>query len=118
MKSALPSKRVLAVLIWKPSPRWKPFLPWHKNSTNACQWLCASTLKWVLAGTKKFPPAMKKTNSVSIGIISNALELVGITCHIGSQITEVAPFVEAALRVEEMVGRLRSAGHDIRQVSL
>jgi diaminopimelate decarboxylase len=48
----------------------------------------------------------------------NALDLAGITCHIGSQITDVAPFAEAANRIVDMVTRLRKAGHNIRQVSL
>jgi diaminopimelate decarboxylase len=46
------------------------------------------------------------------------LQALGLTCHIGSQITEVQPFIDAAARVEEMVGRLRHAGHTISRISL
>lgn len=38
------------------------------------------------------------------------LELVGLSTHIGSQITDTAPFTEAANKVAAIVGRLRSAG--------
>jgi diaminopimelate decarboxylase len=35
---------------------------------------------------------------------------VGVTCHIGSQITELAPFADAAKRMRDIVLQLRSAG--------
>ena len=38
------------------------------------------------------------------------LEIVGLSTHIGSQITEMAPFAEAGQKVAAIVGRLRSAG--------
>ena len=34
------------------------------------------------------------------------LEIVGIDCHIGSQLTSVAPFVDALARTAELVDRL------------
>ncbi|HUO04984.1 MAG TPA: diaminopimelate decarboxylase [Candidatus Binataceae bacterium] len=38
------------------------------------------------------------------------LELVGLSTHIGSQITELEPFREAGAKVAAIVGRLRTAG--------
>ena len=38
------------------------------------------------------------------------LEVVGVACHIGSQITEVAPFVDALERLKELIDRLRALG--------
>lgn len=44
------------------------------------------------------------------------LEVVGIDLHIGSQITELAPFAEAFARVGTLVTSLRAAGHKISHV--
>jgi diaminopimelate decarboxylase len=46
------------------------------------------------------------------------IEVVGIDCHIGSQITDVAPFLEALDRVLTTVSRLHSVGIDIRHLDL
>jgi diaminopimelate decarboxylase len=44
------------------------------------------------------------------------LEVVGIDCHIGSQITEVQPYVDAADRVLDLVEALEHEGIRLRQV--
>ncbi len=49
---------------------------------------------------------------------TGALEMVGITCHIGSQILALEPFYEALERLLEMAGRLRRRGFDIRYIDL
>jgi len=41
---------------------------------------------------------------------SQALEVVGIDCHIGSQLVAVEPFVDAVRRVARLVHRLRDRG--------
>ncbi|MGD0217960.1 MAG: diaminopimelate decarboxylase [Desulfobaccales bacterium] len=46
------------------------------------------------------------------------LEVLGVACHIGSQITRVAPFVEALERLKDLVGRLRAQGIAIRYLDL
>ena len=46
------------------------------------------------------------------------LRVVGVACHIGSQISEVKPFVEAAKKVRTLALRLRRDGHDIRHVDV
>ena len=46
------------------------------------------------------------------------LEVVGVACHIGSQITEVAPFVEALERLKELIERLKDQGIGIRYLDL
>jgi diaminopimelate decarboxylase len=46
------------------------------------------------------------------------LEVLGVACHIGSQITQVAPFVEALERLKDLVGRLRAQGIGIRYLDL
>ncbi|MDG4555515.1 MAG: diaminopimelate decarboxylase [Candidatus Competibacter sp.] len=49
---------------------------------------------------------------------SPPLEVVGVDCHIGSQLTRVAPFVDALGRVLALVGRLEEQGIAIRHLDL
>ena len=49
---------------------------------------------------------------------SPALEVVGIDCHIGSQLTEVAPFVDALARVLVLVDKLEAAGIKLKHLDL
>jgi len=44
------------------------------------------------------------------------LKVVGVDMHIGSQITDLKPFDDAFVRLAELVGLLRSDGHEIRYV--
>jgi len=46
------------------------------------------------------------------------LEVIGIDVHIGSQLTELAPFRLAYQKVAELTESLRAAGHDIRRLDL
>ncbi|HEY4054817.1 MAG TPA: diaminopimelate decarboxylase [Terriglobales bacterium] len=47
---------------------------------------------------------------------SKYLQVAGVSVHIGSQITDYAPFSSAMKRVAELVSQLRLDGHDIRFV--
>ncbi|MBE1295345.1 diaminopimelate decarboxylase [Phycobacter azelaicus] len=46
------------------------------------------------------------------------LEVIGIDVHIGSQLTELAPFEAAYRKVAELTETLRAEGHDIRRLDL
>lgn len=46
------------------------------------------------------------------------VEVVGIDCHIGSQLTKVRPFVDALNRVRHLLLELRDAGHEIRTIDV
>jgi diaminopimelate decarboxylase len=46
------------------------------------------------------------------------IEVVGIGCHIGSLLTEAAPFVAAAERMVELVDRLQAAGVRLRHIDV
>src|SRR5512145_2656602 len=46
------------------------------------------------------------------------IEVVGVDCHIGSQLTDVSPFVDAAARVRDLVDRLLRKGMPIRYVDI
>jgi diaminopimelate decarboxylase len=47
---------------------------------------------------------------------TQSLEVAGVSVHIGSQITDVAPFAEAMARVADLVRCLRQDGHVVRYV--
>lgn len=46
------------------------------------------------------------------------VDVVGIDCHIGSQLTETAPFVDALKRLRALMGRLHELGLSIRYLDL
>tara|TARA_R110002110_G_scaffold414051_1_gene642846 strand:- start:5230 stop:6495 length:1266 start_codon:yes stop_codon:yes gene_type:complete len=46
------------------------------------------------------------------------LEVIGIDVHIGSQLTDLAPFEQAYQKVAELTELLRTDGHDIRRLDL
>ena len=46
------------------------------------------------------------------------LKVIGIDCHIGSQLTELEPFRKAYEKVAELTETLRADGHDIRRLDL
>lgn len=48
----------------------------------------------------------------------SALQVVGIDCHIGSQLTSLAPFVDALDRVLELVDQLAADGITIKHLDL
>ena len=46
------------------------------------------------------------------------LKVTGIDCHIGSQLTDIAPFVDALERVLQLVDRLQSDGIELAHIDL
>ncbi len=46
------------------------------------------------------------------------IDVIGIDMHIGSQLTDLAPFEAAFVRVRELTLALRADGHDIRRLDL
>lgn len=57
------------------------------------------------------------------GVFSRAhamdgIDVVGIACHIGSQLTDVTPFRQAFRWLRDLVAMLRADGHDIRTLDV
>jgi diaminopimelate decarboxylase len=46
------------------------------------------------------------------------LEVTGIDCHIGSQLTEIAPFIDALVRVLVLVDRLQEEGISLQHIDM
>lgn len=73
----------------------------------------ANTHPYIATGLKesKFGIAIEQASDVYARANEmNAIRVTGIDCHIGSQLTEVDPFLEAMDRVLELVGDLHDQG--------
>ena len=46
------------------------------------------------------------------------VEIVGVDCHIGSQVTQISPFIDALERLKRLIDRLRADGIEIRYLDL
>lgn len=46
------------------------------------------------------------------------IEILGVDCHIGSQLTEITPFVDALKRLRSLIERLRGIGIPVRYLDL
>lgn len=79
------------------------------------------THKYIATGLKssKFGVPMEEAEALyRRAAASPHLQIVGIDCHIGSQILEVAPFVEAIEIVLALVDQLREAGIALRHIDV
>ena len=81
----------------------------------------AKTHPYISTGLKdnKFGIAHEQALDVyAQGAAMSHIEIVGIDCHIGSQLTEVAPFVAALDKVIELVQALADQGITLKHVDL
>ena len=46
------------------------------------------------------------------------IEIMGVSCHIGSQLTDVSPFIESLAKVKQFITRLKKAGIKIKYLDL
>ncbi len=81
----------------------------------------AKTHPYISTGLKdnKFGIAIDDAIDVYQSIAgSKHLKIIGVDCHIGSQLTEVAPFVDALDRVLSLVDRLEEKGIKLHHLDL
>ncbi len=81
----------------------------------------ANTHPYISTGLKdnKFGVAVGKAMEVFTRMAASPhLDVVGIDCHIGSQLTDVSPFVDALERVLAIVDRLEEKGITLRHLDL
>jgi diaminopimelate decarboxylase len=79
------------------------------------------THPYISTGLKKNKFGVNIQKSLDDYRLANTLpnvQVIGVSCHIGSQLTEVAPFVEAVQRLKELVLRLRAEGMNIRYMDI
>lgn len=81
----------------------------------------AKTHPYISTGLKdnKFGVAYAEAERVCLDAARDKnLELVGIGCHIGSQLTSAAPFIDAAARILALTERLARAGIPLSHIDL
>jgi len=79
------------------------------------------THPYISTGLKKNKFGINIQKSVDEYILAGTLRntrVIGVSFHIGSQLTEVGPFVEAVQRIKMLVAKLRAEGIEIRYVDL
>jgi diaminopimelate decarboxylase len=84
------------------------------------------THPYISTGMKKSKFGIEIKRSIEIykkALTLSNLEVIGVDCHIGSQLTSVTPFIDALSRVREyldkvLVGYLRKEGANIRYLDL
>jgi diaminopimelate decarboxylase len=81
----------------------------------------AKTHPYISTGLKKNKfgiPMDRARAAYALALETASLEVLGVDCHIGSQLTEVGPFIEAVRKVRAFAEELRHKGHDIRYLDL
>ncbi len=63
-------------------------------------------------------PINRATEVYALAASLPGIDVIGIDVHIGSQLTDLAPFEEAYLKIAELTVRLREQGHNIRRLDL
>jgi diaminopimelate decarboxylase len=79
------------------------------------------THKYITTGTSGSKFGIPYTEAVDAYLLARTMpgiDVAGIHCHIGSQITSVAPFRLAARRIEKLMLRLRALGIEVRYCDL
>jgi diaminopimelate decarboxylase len=79
------------------------------------------THPYISTGLKKNKFGIDVEKSVGLyrkALDMNGIEPVGVDCHIGSQLTELSPFLEAVDRIKELIGILRSNGIKVRYLDI
>ncbi|MGB7241381.1 MAG: diaminopimelate decarboxylase [Sulfitobacter sp.] len=63
-------------------------------------------------------PIARARDVYALAASLKGLKVIGIDVHIGSQLTDLAPFEQAYLKVAELTEQLRGDGHEIRRLDL
>jgi len=71
-----------------------------------------------LSSSKFGVPSARARKAYRLAASLPGIQVVGVACHIGSQIASVRPFVEAATKMRGLVRQLRSDGHDILRLDM
>ncbi len=79
------------------------------------------THPYISTGLKKNKFGVEVDRAVALykkAAAMDAVEILGIDCHIGSQLTTLSPFEETVLKLREIIGELEKEGIRIRWVDL
>ncbi len=81
----------------------------------------ANTHPYISTGLKQNKFGIDVEGALAVygrAVASPHLDVIGVDCHIGSQLTQIAPFVDALKRVLALVARLEEQGVRIRHLDL
>lgn len=81
----------------------------------------ANTHPYISTGMKKNKFGIPAAEAERIYALAHQLphiHISGLDCHIGSQLTEIAPFIEAANKMLDLLARLQSTGISIKHLDL
>lgn len=81
----------------------------------------AATHRYIQTGSRENKFGVDPTEAerlVRVAVRDDALRLVGLQCHIGSQIVAVEPFAEAARRMVALAARLRAVAPELTTLDL
>jgi len=81
----------------------------------------AGTHPYISTGLKDNKFGVAITQAEEIYLLANkldAINIIGVDCHIGSQLTDIAPFLDALDRVLLLVDRLETSGIKIEHLDL
>jgi diaminopimelate decarboxylase len=81
----------------------------------------AKTHPYISTGLKDNKFGIAFTNAESVYRKASALaniDVIGMDCHIGSQLTEMSPYIDAFDRLLELIERLRAQGINIHHLDL
>jgi len=81
----------------------------------------AKTHPYISTGLKKNKFGVPWDQAITVyreAVELQYIEVVGIDCHIGSQITEVSPFVDAVSKLMELVQKLEKEGIKLQHIDI
>lgn len=81
----------------------------------------ANTHPYISTGLKDNKFGIAHEDAVAVyeqAVNLSCINIVGIDCHIGSQLTEVAPFIAALDKIIELVHSLREKGIELQHIDL
>ncbi len=81
----------------------------------------AKTHRYISTGLKENKFGIDISDAISVAIRAverSGVELVGIDCHIGSQLTDSAPFVAALERIVQLAEQLKIQGIPVRHLDI
>ena len=81
----------------------------------------AGTHPYISTGLKENKFGVSRSTAVRMYVESRQMKnvnMIGIDCHIGSQITEIAPIIEAIVELKNIIDELASYGIELEHVDL
>jgi diaminopimelate decarboxylase len=79
------------------------------------------THPYLATGLREAKFGVSMTEGMSLALAAHrhpALQLIGLACHIGSQIVDAEPYLDSLARLRELIAKLREHGVNLRSLDL